>query len=203
MKSSCFPQWIVKWHHIELLANLYPVSFGVICYFLLIFLPTDIITKHPELKVFVDFMSHFIPSISAFSDNVQYESVKFVYALSWAMLPFWTPAYPWKTIFSSNNDNVTKLRILKSKLKRTLKNRFIALFFPFLAILLMWVCWSGYPFLEGPPDLLKPVSFVNNFTIALLIYIFSQGFLLGFWITVIGIYLYPTFMQFAFSRSNA
>jgi len=175
--------------------------FGVLCYFLLVFLPRDVISQYPQLEPFVGFMSNLVPGIAAFSDNVSQESVRFVYALSWAMLPFWLPVYPWSLKRQQYNpaDGLSRLR---KQLDPHFLNRLIVLFSPLLSILMMWVCWTGYPFSDGPPDILAPISFTSIFSTALLMFIFSQVFLLGFWLSVIGFFIYPTFIRYAFSRSE-
>lgn len=196
------PQWLTKWQKMPWAANFYPVAFGIVCYFLLVFLPENVLTQYPALKVFTDYMSKLVPAISAFSNNVPQESVRFVYALSWAMLPFWVPFYQIKQIFLlSNQKGLMNLKETNDAgIIKGFKYKFIGLTSPFLSILVLWVTWSGEVFVGGPPSFAKSITFTNDFYIALWTFVFTQGFLVGIWVTIITIRFYPVIVKFIFSK---
>jgi hypothetical protein len=198
----CQPQWLIKWRKVPWTANFYPVTFGITCYFLLTFLPENILTLFPKLEIFTDFMSRVVPAISAFSNNVPQESVRFIYALSWAMLPLWIPIYRLKEIFLVTNEK--GLKNLKEGIDAGIiggfKYKLIGLMMPAVSILVLWVTWSGEVFIGGAPAIAKSFTFTNNFFIALWTFVFTQGFLAGIWLTIISIRFYPVIIKFIFSK---
>jgi hypothetical protein len=174
------PQWFIKWQKMMGPINFYPLTFGIMCYFLLFFLPENILTLHPTLKTFTDFMSSLVPAISAFANNVPQESVRFIYALSWAMLPLWIPFYMFSKLKKTDQEVIDTIHMSLKRSKYPLRTQLrLMLLAPLLLIGMIWAIWSGYAFEGGEPSIAKSLTYTNNFFIAFWAYVFSQGFLLS------------------------
>ena len=167
-----WPQWLIKWQHAPFLLNFYPCLTGIVAYLLLLFLPENVLTLHPSLKLFTDFMSKLVPGIPVFANNVSQESVLLVYAILWAQLPCWIKLYyqPLKVAFFVTEEK------MKANLKRAGKENdslWLVLFMPPLFLLALWGIWSGYPFAGGEPLFARGLIYTNKLTIAFWAYLNS------------------------------
>lgn len=104
------PKWLMMWMRAPFLLNFYPCMGGAAGYVLLLYLPENVLTLHPALKLFTDLMSKLVPGIPAFAGNVQQESVLFVHALSWALIPLWIPLYQFWRLGKSNLQIINNIK---------------------------------------------------------------------------------------------
>ena len=177
--------------------------FGVISYFLLLFLPDNLLTLYPALKHFTDFMSGIVPAISAFSDNVPQESVRFVSALSWALLPFWIPFYEFWRLKKTDQEVLRNIQDIIKNSKYPARTQLrLMLLMPFVAIAGIWMVWTGFAFEGGEPSIAKPFTYTNNLFIAFWNYIFTQTFPLLILGLLSTIRFYPLVMKLYFSKNS-
>jgi hypothetical protein len=205
-QSSTFPlrlQWLIEWQGMYGPINFYPFMFGVISYFLLLLLPDNLLTLYPALKHFTAFMSGVVLAISAFSDNVPQESVRFVSALSWALLPFWIPFYEFWRVRKKDQEVFKNIQDIIKNSRYPIRTQLrLMLLMPFVLIAGIWMVWTGYAFEGGEPSIAKPFTYTNNFFIVIWNYIFTQGFLLSIVALLFIVRFYPSLLKLYFSKNS-
>jgi hypothetical protein len=146
----------------------------VLSYLLLLFLPEDVLTLHPSLKIFTNFMSMLIPSIGVFASNLPQESLLLVISLLWALLPCWIKLY-YQTLKPLYTLAHKKIQVNVNRGEETIWHAFFRIV---ALVLAAWIFWSGYPFVSGEPETTRGMIFSSQMRTVFFTYIFSNGFLI-------------------------
>jgi hypothetical protein len=167
-------RWLKKWQRAPFYLNFYPCMSVLISYVLLLILPENILSLHPSLLLFTNFMSGNVPSISIFTKNVAVESILLVNALLWTIVPCWIKLYyqTFKPLFKLTENEI---QVYVNRGDETIWH---ALFRIVAIVLAMWICWSGYPFVGSEAIMSQVVIFNNKLGVVFFTYLFSNGFLI-------------------------
>jgi hypothetical protein len=217
------PLWLKKWMGMQMMCNFYPCMAGIACFVLLLILPDNVLSLHPWLKHFTDFMGKLVPSIQPFAKHMQpHEPGLLVLALSWAMLPLWLRHYMFKEFFLVSNDNLRKgfLAAFTQSPRGVLGvvDKGTKLFLPLCGGLLIWAVWSDYLFnrkelLFGSIPLLGIRGYTgstqildNPFSIAIWGFFCTQAFLGFLFLFVVSLRVSPlyikAYLKFLFGKNK-
>lgn len=149
-----------------------PFAVALLSAILLRTLPSDILSHNDILRGFTDVMSRLVPGITVFANNISSQPVLLVHALNWLFMPYWLwltfKAWPLFCIrFQPRFGIIRNPRWLnefkaRPEFQRTRKKIFVAvLFLPIFLPLGVWVIWSGFMFVGGPPVLARGLVYEN------------------------------------------